>query len=101
MAKVVIELDTEKNSLSATIDGKSIDNIDYASIYRYCGSHGESENLSFSLNQKVTKDDSGVSTYTSYNWCTPDKCCVARASEVRVEQKVGNLEKSIASLFKK
>lgn len=101
MAKVIIELDTEQNTLSANIDGKSVDNIDYISFYRYCHCQNNQDNISFSLTQKVNKEENGVSTYTSYNWCTPDKCCVARAYEIKMEQKVGNLEKSIASLFKK
>lgn len=100
MAKVVVELDTEKNTLVANIDGKAISDIDYVSFSRYCNCHSNTENLSFSLTQKVAKEDTGVNTYTSYSWYTPDKCCVARASEITVEKKVGNLEKSIASLFK-
>lgn len=60
MSKVVITLDTSANELDVVVDGKSLNDITYVSVSKYCDSYdGDEEKVSISISQRVEPAQKG------------------------------------------
>lgn len=66
MAKVVITFDTQDKSLTATMDGKTVENLESASFYRGYNYDTSKSTDEFRCNLTTVekKEDDGVSMYT-------------------------------------
>jgi hypothetical protein len=64
MAKVIIELDTEDGSLTATINGKAVNDVESIMISRYNDDYKNKPEIGCSISTKTINDD-GVRTYTN------------------------------------
>src|SRR6478735_6131140 len=66
MAQIVINADTETDSLTVTVDGREITDINAISIYLSpsCGDSDEKE-LCINISSSVKDKESGLRTYTT------------------------------------
>ncbi len=65
MAKVNIVIDTDEATISATVNGKKVDNIMSINVYKSTDMYSKNQDSVVEVNiNSMTKDENGVKTYT-------------------------------------
>lgn len=66
MAKVMIEVDTEEGTVSATVNGKAVDDVTSISVYKMIDPYSKKQEPEIEVYiNSATKDEAGVKTYKS------------------------------------
>ena len=83
MAQIQVNVDTESKTVSLTIDGASIPNIEDVHLYSYRDSNGNVTGLDISM-ETSTKEENGVRKRVSYYAMASAKAKMALASSQKV-----------------
>lgn len=66
MSKVMIEVDTEEGTITASVNGKKVDNVGSVSIYKMTDHYSKNQKTEVDVCiNSFTKDEAGVKTITS------------------------------------
>lgn len=66
MAKIIIEVDTEEETLSASIDGTDIKNVGSVSVYKYTDMYENEDEISVNMTVVEPNKESGINKVTNY-----------------------------------
>lgn len=68
MAKVniSIEIDTEEQTMDVSVNGKSINNVNYVSCYKYHDSYENEDCVSCNITANEKDEEGGISKTTTY-----------------------------------
>jgi hypothetical protein len=87
MAQIQISIDTETKSLSLTIDGTTIPDVEDVSVYTYRDSNGNITSLDVSM-YTTTEEQNGIRKRVSYHAYASEKAQSAIASGQKVYKDV-------------
>lgn len=92
MAVVTITVDTDSKVCKAEIDGVQVEDIRYASVYKY--DYG----VNVSIETKPMKNENGVTVYKSYSTYYDSHAKKMVMEDVDI---IGDVEESISKFFRK
>lgn len=87
MSKIIIEIDSKEEVVNVTVDGNSIENVDYISIYPGSGKNGY-----FSVNINQCEDAGDMRKVTTL-YCDEDGEMVPRKEKLASKQLIDYFDK--------
>lgn len=82
MALVTITINTEDNTISATIDGKEVSEVTYASAYKYEDYYNKNKpKVTWNITSSNSSEDDDFSSYVNYCSATAS---VSRTGKVEI-----------------
>lgn len=87
MSKILIEIDSEEETVNVTVDGSVLENVDYISIYPGSGKNG-----CFSVNINQCEESGDMRKVTTL-YCDEDGQMIPRKEKVASKQLVDYFEK--------
>jgi len=90
MSKVSIELDTQTQELKVVVDGKALDNVTSASVYKYRDYYDdEEERVSVSISQRIEPEIKGdVCTHIMLSASANGDLVADKASETDLQRSI-------------